>query len=237
MEQMTTPVKSSDKSPAESPVKRSGKRRSYDASRRRERARLAREAILESARRRFLDSGFASTTIASIAEDAEVSPDTVYKAFGGKRGLVRHLCERALEGSGRTPAEQRSDELQASESDPRGLLDGLGTLTAEVAPRVAPLLMLLATAGASDPDMARLRAELDAARLDRMTTVASRLARRSALRPGLSTEEAAEVMWAYSSPELYGLLVDGRGWTAERYGAFVGRSLVTALLPEAAVAP
>ena len=37
-------------------------------------------------------------------------------------------------------------------------------------------------------------------------------------------------MWAYSSPELYRLLVISRGWSPERYGQFVGDSLVDALL-------
>ena len=50
------------------------------------------------------------------------------------------------------------------------------------------------------------------------------------MRPGLSVEEAAEIMWAYSSPELYGLLVTRRGWSPDRYGEFVGEALVDALL-------
>ena len=37
-------------------------------------------------------------------------------------------------------------------------------------------------------------------------------------------------MWTYSSPELYQLLVLSRGWSPERYGQFVGDSLVDALL-------
>ena len=63
-----------------------------------------------------------------------------------------------------------------------------------------------------------------------MTQVVQILASKTQLRPGLSVGEAAEIMWAYSSPELYGLLVLTRGWRAERYGEFVGESLVDALL-------
>lgn len=207
------------------------KSRPYDGTRRRERARASREAILDAARRRFLEAGFTATTVASIAADAQVSPDTVYKSFGGKPGLVRALCERALEGEGPVPAEQRSDELQAKEDDPRTLLRGLGTLTTEVAPRIAPLLLLLAAAAETDPEMARLRADLDTARLTRMTHVARLLAARTALRAGLTVEEAGEIMWTYSSPELFGLLVQQRAWSAERYGAFIGESLAAALLP------
>jgi len=38
-------------------------------------------------------------------------------------------------------------------------------------------------------------------------------------------------LWAYSSPELYELLVIRRGWPAERYGQFIADALRSALLP------
>jgi len=206
------------------------KPRRYDASRRREQARLNREAIVSAARQRFLDDGFTATTIATIAADAGATVDTIYKSFGGKAGLLRAMCEDALKGEGSIQAEQRSDAMQASEADPRRMLRGLGTLTTEVAPRIAPLLLLLSSAAEADSAMAQLRADFDAARLARMTQVVQILASKTQLRPGLSVEEAAEIVWVYSSPELYGLLVLTRGWRPERFGEFVGESLVDALL-------
>ena len=208
------------------------KPRRYDASRRREQARLKRKAIVAAARQRFLDDGFTATTIATIAADAGATVDTIYKSFGGKAGLLRAMCEDALKGEGSIQAEQRSDAMQASEADPRRMLRGLGTLTTEVAPRIAPLLLLLSSAAEADSAMAQLRADFDAARLARMTQVVQILASKTQLRPGLSVEEAAEIMWVYSSPELYGLLVLTRGWRPERFGEFVGESLVDALLGE-----
>ena len=206
------------------------KPRRYDATRRREQARLNREAIVAAARQRFLHDGFSATTIAGIAADAGASADTIYKSFGGKAGLLREVCEDALKGQGPTPAEQRSDAMQAAEADPRKMLRGLGAFTAEVAPRIAPLLLLLSTAAETDTAMAQLRADFDTSRLARMTQVAQTLASKTQLRLGVSVDEAAEIMWAYSSPELYGLLVLTRGWRPERYGQFVGESLVDALL-------
>jgi hypothetical protein len=38
-----------------------------------------------------------------------------------------------------------------------------------------------------------------------------------ALRPELSVEEVADVLWSMNSPELYLLLVDQRGWDPDRY--------------------
>jgi AcrR family transcriptional regulator len=206
------------------------KPRRYDASRRRAQAARTRQAILDAARHRFLHDGYTVTTIASIAADADSSPDTIYKTFGGKAGLLRAMCEDALSGAGPVPAEQRSNAMQAAEADPATLLRGLGTLTAEVAPRIAPLLLLLATAGERDAALAELHAELENARLARMTQVARTLTRKTLLRASRTVDETADIMWAYSSPELYRLLVITRGWTPERYGEFVGESLVDALL-------
>jgi hypothetical protein len=100
-----------------------------------------------------------------------------------------------------------------------------------VAPRVSPILLLLRAAAATDPEVAGLQAEMDASRLRRMTGNARRLADSGHLRDGITTEHAADVLWACSSPELYELLAISRGWTAERYGAFVADAMIAALLP------
>ncbi len=214
------------------------KPRRYDATRRREQARHIRQTIINAARHRFLQDGYTGTTIASIAAEAGASVDTIYKSFGGKAGLVRAMCEDALNGVGPVPAEQRSDAMQAAESDPARMLRHLGTLTTEIAPRIAPLLLLLATAAEGDPTLAELLIDLETARLTRMTQVARNLANKTQLRAGRSLEEAAEIMWAYSSPELFRLLVLNRGWPPERYGEFVGESLVDSLLgPDQAADP
>jgi hypothetical protein len=63
-----------------------------------------------------------------------------------------------------------------------------------------------------------------------MTQVARTLAGKTPLRAHRTVQETADIMWAYSSPELYHLLVLTRNWTPQRYGEFVGESLVDALL-------
>jgi AcrR family transcriptional regulator len=206
-------------------------RRPYDSTRREEQARQTREAILEVARRRFLTDGFAPTTIAAIAADVGVSVDTIYKSFGGKPGLVRAICERALAGEGPVPAETRSDALQSTERDPRAIIRGWGALTTEVSPRIAPILLLIRDAAAADPEMASLQAEMDRQRLDRMTHNARNLAHAGQLRNDVTVERAAEIMWTYSSPQLYELLVLSRGWPLQRYSTFLADAMIAALLP------
>ncbi len=164
-------------------------KRRYDSPRRAEQARQTRAAVVEAARRLFLRDGFAATTIAAIAAQAQVSVETIYKAFGGKPGLVRAICTTALTGEGPVPAEMRSDELQAQELDPHKIIRGWGKLNAR------------------------------------------NLAEAGHLRDDITAEHAGEVLWTYSSPELYELLVLGRGWPAERYGTFIADAMIAALLP------
>lgn len=205
-------------------------RRGYDARRRQEAAGRRRAAVVAVAQTRFLRDGYASTTVATIAGDAGVSVDAVYKWFGGKPGLVRAIWNRALEGAGPVAAEDRSDALHAPGADPRGIVDGWGRLAAEVGPRAAPLMGLIAAAAVADADLVDLRDELDRSRLRRMTANARRLRDDGHLRSGVSVAAAAEVLWTYSSPELCDLLVFRRGWAPARYGRFIADAIAAALL-------
>jgi AcrR family transcriptional regulator len=206
-------------------------KRRYDASRRRQQALRSRQATLDAARHLFLADGYAVTSIASIAQAADVSVETIYKAFGGKSGLVRALWEQGLAGSGPIPAEQRSDEIRSLETDPRAVIQNWGRLTVEVAPLVAPILLLIRTAAATDPELGRLQEEVDRARLTRMEINARSLHARSQVRQGITLQQATDVLWTYSSPELFELLVLRRGWSPEQYGAFIAEGMIAALLP------
>jgi AcrR family transcriptional regulator len=206
-------------------------RRAYNSSRRRQQARRTGATVLETAQRLFLTNGFSATTIASIAEAADVSVETIYKAFGGKRGLVRAIWDQGLEGAGSTPAWRRSDEMREVEADPRKVIENWGTLAAEVAPRAIPILLLIHAAAATDPEMAALQQEVDEARLTRMEHNARHLFERGAFRRNITLQHARDVMWSYSSPELYELLVLRRGWPLERYSRFLADGMIGSLLP------
>ena len=206
-------------------------RRRYDSTRRRAQAAQTREAVVEAARVLFLADGYGQTTIGSIAEAAGVSVETIYKAFGGKPGLVRAMVSKGLEGAGAVPAEQRSDAMQAAERDPRAVIRNWTRLAMEVAPRIAPIALLIRSAAGTDPEMADLLVEVDDQRLRRMEQNARTLYERGDLRPGITLEQARDVLWTSSSPELYELLVLRRGWSMDRFAAFEADLMIAALLP------
>ena len=209
-------------------------RRRYDSSGRRERARQARDQIVGIAGDLFLSQGYATTTVAAIAAQARVSVETIYKGFGGKAGLVRAIVERGLAGAGPVTAERRSDQIRDTEPDPRQILTAWGAFVTEIAPRTAPILTLARDAAAGDPELAALLDQVSAARLERMTVNARALAEAGHLRPGITIAQAADILWTYSAPELYDLLVLRRGWSPEHYGRFVAQAMIAALLPPTA---
>ena len=120
--------------------------------------------------------------------------------------------------------------LRDAESDPRRVIEGWGRLTAEVAPRIAPILLLLRDAAGGDPVAADLHDELDRDRLRRMTTNARHLVRGGHARAGIRLADARDVLWLYSSPELFDLLVRRRRWSVTRYSRFVAEAMIDALL-------
>lgn len=206
--------------------------RSYDSSGRREQARRNREAALDAAQRRFLDEGYAATTIAGVAREAGVSVETIYKTFGGKAGLVQAIYERAIEGSEPNPAYDRSDAMRERESDPRVIMRNWGLLTAEVAAEATPIRLLIRSAAASDRDIAALLRETDASRLRRMRHHARFLDDRGYLREGVTVAQAADVLWTCSSVELYELLVLRRGWSQRRFASFISDIMIGSLLDD-----
>ncbi|HKU11964.1 MAG TPA: helix-turn-helix domain-containing protein, partial [Sinomonas sp.] len=150
--------------------------RAYDASRRRAAAEGTRRLILDIARELFLAKGYGATTVAEIARRAKASPETVYKNFGGKPGLVRAIQEQSLLGAGGPPAEERSDRAQLTETDPRKLMDRLGRFTTEISPLGAPIVLLIRDAAASGhAEMAELLRDVDDARYQRMLHNANQL--------------------------------------------------------------
>ena len=207
-------------------------RRRYDASGRRVRARQNREQIVAAARLLFGRDGYARTTVAAIAAQAKVSPETVYKGFGSKGALLGAAVSASIRGDAEATPLRRRPVIEAirREPDPHRQLQMYGRLLARVNPRLAPLVRVMREAAPADHEIAGMLAQLKADRLDGMSEFAALLAARRALRPGVSKQQATDVLWTLNSPELYELLVLERGWSPRRYGGWVARQLATALL-------
>ena len=208
-------------------------KRRYDSTGRQAQARRNRQAILDAAQRQFLEGGYVATTIAAVAAEAGVSVETIYKAFGGKPGLVRAIYQRGLAGQQPVPAFQRADAMRERETDPETIMRHWGALTSEVSSVVSPIARLVRAAAASDPEMAALLRAHNDLRERRARHHARFLKQRGYLRQGISLAQATDILWTCTSDELYDLLVTQRGWSSAQFARFLADFMITALLPPA----
>lgn len=207
--------------------------RAYDSPLRRDQARETERRIVAAARELFVEQGYTATTMAAVARRAGVSTPTVYKAVGSKRELVKRVHDVTLVGDDEPIPFAERPEVRAAyaEEDPRRFLAAYAGLGRALSERLAPLLsVLLAGARAGDPDLVAYAATVNAERLVGTTMVARRLDQLGALRPGLTVERAAELIWALNSPEVWGLLVGERGWSPGEWEAWQARALADAVL-------
>jgi AcrR family transcriptional regulator len=216
-------------------IKRKRKRRTYDVSRRRQRAEETRERILEAARHLFAERGYAETTIEALAIDADVAVPTIYAAFQSKRGLLAALMRRLVSGEAGGPPllESTGARAVAAESDPRRVLELFVDHLSQVQERVMPTYEVMKNAARSEPDVAELVARMQVYRFSNISTIPPRLAELGALRSGLSTEDASRTIWAITSPEMRQLLQTFADWSADRYRSWLKETLTAVLLREA----
>lgn len=197
------------------------------------RTRLARAAVVAAARALFLERGYGATTVDAISERADVPPATVYRLFSSKHGILKALIDVAIVGDEEDiPMAERPEvrTLLASE-DPRAQLEGFVAIAVQVNTRLGGLYGTLVSAAGNDPDAAAQLEELTRQRQQGQRAIARSLARRGALRPELRERDAADLIHALLSPELYRLLVADRAWSHERYKGWLETTLATQLLP------
>ena len=73
-------------------------RRSQDGKTGQARTRLARAAVVQAARTLFLERGYAGTTIDAISDRSDVPPATVYRLFSSKLGILKALLDVSIAG-------------------------------------------------------------------------------------------------------------------------------------------
>jgi AcrR family transcriptional regulator len=202
---------------------------------RRERKALAtRVRVLDAAEDLFVANGYAATTIAAIADAADVAVQTVYAAFGNKRAIFTELLAARVVGDDEaTPLRERQEwRAMERERDPHRQLELLASIATRVGNRMAPLYEVMGGAAASDPEIAEMYEQQQQARYDDQRRVAQSLSRRGALRTGLSASHATDIMWAIANPRTHRTLVTDRGWPSAEYERWLAEVLTCSLLGE-----
>jgi TetR/AcrR family transcriptional regulator, regulator of autoinduction and epiphytic fitness len=195
------------------------------------RTRLARRAVVEAARTLFLERGYVATTIEAISEHSDVPPATVYRLFSSKLGILKALLDTSIAGDDQPLAVHERPDVASvlTEPDPHELLSGLAGVTTAINQRTSDVYRVLEGAAGSDPAAAALLDEIRRQRGRGQGQAARSLTRAQALKPGLRERDAADLIHALMSPEVYRLLVGDRGWTPDRYRQWLATTLTQQL--------
>ncbi|GAA4875575.1 TetR/AcrR family transcriptional regulator [Actinomycetospora straminea] len=195
-------------------------KRAYDSPLRSTQATRTRESIVEAARRAFVRDGYGGTSMASLAREAGVSRETLYKIFRTKPDLLKAVYDVAVVGDHEAVAVAERSEYtrMLADPDPEAAARTFGVLSAELVERIGPVLRVLAEA-AHEPELQEL---LEATRAERLEGTRDLLVRLSGTAEGPALDRAVDVVWTLISPEVALLLTDQRGWTREQYGRWLG---------------
>jgi AcrR family transcriptional regulator len=157
----------------------------------------------------------------------------VYRLFSSKLGILKAVLDVSIGGDDEAVAMVDRPQVRAllSDEDPKKRLAGFAALLHEVLTRVGPVHRILADAARSDQDAASLLDEIAQQRHEGQRRIARSLARSGALRPELRERDAADIVHAIASPEVYALLVFDRGWSGDRYEKWLRSILIDQLLP------
>src|SRR5215470_5289624 len=212
------------------------KPRRYQSALRREQAAATRTRIVRAAAELFAAQGYPQTSIEQIAARAGVTRPTVYTAFTGKSALLKEALDLQLAGDDApVPIRERPwfQEL-FHQRDPRRLLEIEARNDRMINERIAPLQEALRNAAATDDDIAKLYATIKQQRHTGARAAAEALAALGPLCDDLDLDAATDVLWLLKDPALYTALVGDRAWPAERYQAWLARTMQAALLPAGA---
>lgn len=208
-------------------------KRTYDATKRRQRAeeerRATRRRVLAAAQRLFVEKGYNATTMVDIAEAAGVAMQSVYKSGTSKSELLQRVVEVVVAGDDEDVllTARPSVVAIADEPDAARQVELLAALIASTQERSAPVQVALREAAAVDETVAR---NLDAELRRRHETIRTVIDMIAEDRLRHSREESADTVWAIGSTEVFLLLRARRGWDADRYQRWLHRTLADQLL-------
>ena len=193
-------------------------KRRYHAPVRQEQAAQTRRRIAAAAAAEFAEHGWSGTTVAAIAARAQVTPQAVHLAVGGKAALLVRAVEVTVAGA--TDDEPLADrpafgDVYAPGIPARRRLEALAAATSDIYGRAARLFLVLAEAAASDPAAA---AELAGQASTRRLADHRRLA--GLLAPDASPAQLdllTDTIWVLAGPAVYVDLVHRRQWPSARY--------------------
>jgi AcrR family transcriptional regulator len=208
------------------------KRGQRPATRRGDQARATRRRIIAAATVLFIENGYTSTTLDQIAEGAGVAVQTVYFHFGNKRTVLKEALDVAAVGDDQPiPVLERPWLHEArNATDPDRVVALWIEASRAILDRGAPLMRVVRDAATADPDMAVLWATNEQQRAISYQMMAQQLADGGALKADIPIEQAADVLFALLSLEMYLVFTTTRSWTPQQWQQWTTHTIRATLL-------
>src|SRR5258706_7059140 len=207
-------------------------KRQYNSTRRRQQASASRQAVLDAAQHLFERDGYVATTMEAIAGEAGVALKTVYAAFTTKSGLLRALWDMLLKGgTADAPVAQRAwyiDMLQEPDAERKLRLVARNSVIVKC--RIGPILRVIRSASAVDPDSADLWQLIQTDFYENHRVIVRSLQECNGLRRGLSEAQASDILWTLNHPDVWLLLAGERGWTPDQFESWFADAICQQLL-------
>jgi AcrR family transcriptional regulator len=202
------------------------------STRRAEQARATRRRITGQAARLFADQGYAATTLEQIAAAAGVAVQTVYFHFRNKATVLKEVVDVLATGDDEpVPLMDRPwVRRMRDEPDGRRALAIWLRNSRDLFGRVAPVMKIVRDAAGSDPQMAAQWQTNLAQRYAGQRAGVQQLADKHALRPDLTVDRAADIVFCLVSFEVYLLLTAERGWTPAQWEQWITATLTATIL-------
>jgi AcrR family transcriptional regulator len=200
--------------------------RRYRSALREEQAKRTRALIAKAARSRFLEAGWAGTSVRSVAAAAGVSEATVYAVYGSKAGLAGSLVDFA---DSEANVERVLDELAKAQGDPAAQLAALVGFDRRLFEHGGDVLRVIVEARRQEPDLAAAYAD-GRGRGERNRRQVFAAWPAAAWREGIGVKRALDVYAVLCSIESYDIATLERGWSPARVERWWHQTLVELLL-------
>jgi AcrR family transcriptional regulator len=191
--------------------------------------------VVAAATELFAQRGYMATSLADVAERAEVSRATVVAAFGSKPALLKQALDDALAGDDEPIAVRDRPWFQPvwEARTARATLTAYASVCTLIAARAAPVVEAVRRASDSSPELADLWGDWLRGRRAGAAMVIGHPPVTHALRPELTPRAARDVLWTLNDPALYAGLVDQRRWSEKRFEAWLSDSMTSLVVDPA----
>jgi TetR/AcrR family transcriptional regulator, regulator of cefoperazone and chloramphenicol sensitivity len=209
-------------------------------SRREEYARVTRLDVINAAHRLFLARGYAATSIRAIADEANVSEQTVYRVFGDKAEVLRAVIVTAVEGEddGASLRESRPISAMAQVDDASARLRIVARWAHDAYDRgLAQLEQMVITAASTDERVVELARFIGERRYEDTRRLVIQIFGDLGPPPGTEIDDAIDYIYAVESSPVYLCLTIERGWSTDKYVEWFVRMFENLFLDPANTTP